>query len=193
MEEGYERNFIRLYKLNIPNMLTLMRILLTPLLVILLINDRFSEAFIVFTLAGISDGLDGLIARWMKQKTRIGAILDPIADKLLLTSAYVTLAIIGFVPNWLAVTVISRDVMIVFGVLILFLFQGGVEISPSVPSKITTAVQLGTIFTVFLNHELGWLGQFLFPLFIFTAIVTVISGLHYMHLGSQMLGSEENI
>ena len=178
--------------MNIPNILTLIRILLTPLLVILLINDRFLEAFIVFTLAGITDGLDGLIARLMRQKTRIGAILDPIADKLLLTSAYVTLAIIGFLPNWLAVTVISRDVIIVFGVLILFLFQGGVEISPSVPSKITTVTQLGTIFAVFVNQELGWLHQILFPLYIFTAVVTVISGLHYMYLGSQILGSEED-
>jgi cardiolipin synthase len=161
--------------------------------VTLLINHRFFEAFIVFTLAGITDGLDGLIARWMRQKTHIGAILDPIADKLLLTSAYVTLAIIGLVPNWLAVTVISRDVMIVFGVLILFLFQGGVEIAPSIPSKITTVVQLGTIFTVFLNHELGWMGEFLLPLFILTVIVTVISGLHYMYLGFQILGSEEEI
>ncbi len=156
----------------------------------LLINDRFLEAFIVFTLAGISDGLDGLIARWMRQKTRIGSILDPIADKLLLDSAYVTLAVIRFVPDWLTVTVVSRDIIIVFGVLILFLFQGGVEISPSLPSKVTTVVQLGAIFLVFLDHELGWPGQSLLPFFVFTAIVTVISGLHYMYLGVQILASE---
>ncbi len=178
--------------MNLPNLLTLIRIILTPLLVILLINGKFVEALIVFTIAGITDGLDGLIARWMRQKTRIGAILDPIADKLLLTSAYVTLAVIGFLPGWLAVTVISRDVIIVFGVLIIFLFQGEVEIHPSMLGKITTVAQLGTIFMVLVNYDLGWFGRILPFLYIGTALITVISGLHYMYLGTQFMGSDEN-
>jgi len=178
--------------LNLPNLLTLIRIILTSLLVILLINGKFVEALIVFTIAGITDGLDGLIARWMRQKTRIGAILDPIADKLLLTSSYVTLAVIGFLPGWLAVTVISRDVIIVFGVLIIFLFQGGVEIHPSVLGKITTVAQLGTIFIVLVNYDLGWFSRILPFLYIATALITVISGLHYMYLGTQFLGPDEN-
>ncbi len=165
---------------------------MTPVLVILFINSQFLEALIVFTLAGITDALDGLIARWMKQKTRIGAILDPIADKLLLISAFLTLAVMEFLPNWLAVTVISRDVIILFGVLILFLFQGGVEIRPSLLSKITTVAQLGTIFIVLVHHELGCLSRFLSFLCIITAVVTVMSGLHYMYLGTRLLGSEEN-
>jgi len=179
--------------LNIPNLLTLTRIILTPLLVILLINSEFVEALIVFTIAGITDGLDGLIARYMRQKTRIGAILDPIADKVLLTSAYATLAIIGLLPAWLAVTVISRDVIIVFGVLIIFLFQGGVEIRPSVLSKITTVAQLGTIFMVLVNHDLGLFSRILPFLYIATALITVISGLHYMYLGTRFLGSDEKL
>ncbi|MEA1991896.1 MAG: CDP-alcohol phosphatidyltransferase family protein [Thermodesulfobacteriota bacterium] len=178
--------------MNLPNLLTLIRIILTPLLVILLINGKFVEALIVFTIAGITDGLDGLIARWMRQKTRIGSILDPIADKLLLTSAYVTLAVIGFLPGWLAVTVISRDVIIVFGVLIIFLFQGEVEIHPSMLGKITTVAQLGTIFLVLVNYDLGWFGRILPFLYIGTALITVISGLHYMYLGTQFMGSDEN-
>lgn len=178
--------------MNLPNLLTLIRIILTPLLVILLINGKFVEALIVFTIAGITDGLDGLIARWMRQKTRIGAILDPIADKLLLTSAYVTLAVIGFLPGWLAVTVISRDVIIVFGVLIIFLFQGEVEIHPSMLGKITTVAQLGTIFMVLVNHDLGWFCRILPFLYIGTALITVISGLHYMYLGTQFMGSDGN-
>ncbi|MBW1947448.1 MAG: CDP-alcohol phosphatidyltransferase family protein [Deltaproteobacteria bacterium] len=178
--------------MNIPNLLTLMRIILTPLLVILLINSKFAEALIVFTVAGITDGLDGLIARYMRQKTRIGAILDPIADKLLLTSAYVTLAVVKLLPAWLAVTVISRDVIIVFGVLIIFLFQGGVEIRPSVLGKITTVAQLGTIFVVLVNHELGTLSRFLPFLYVATVLITVISGLHYMYLGTRFLGPDEN-
>ena len=178
--------------MNLPNLLTLIRIILTPLLVILLIDGKFVEALIVFTIAGITDGLDGLIARWMRQKTRIGAILDPIADKLLLTSSYVTLAVIGLLPGWLAVTVISRDVIIVFGVLILFVFQGGVEIHPSVLGKITTVAQLGTIFMLLVNHDLGWFSRILPFFYIATALITVISGLHYMYLGTQFLGPDEN-
>jgi len=178
--------------LNLPNLLTLIRIILTPLLVILLINSEFVEALIVFTIAGITDGLDGLIARYMRQKTRIGAILDPIADKLLLTSAYVTLAVIKFLPAWLAVTVISRDVIIVFGVLIIFLFQGGVEIRPSALGKITTVAQLGTIFMVLINHELKLFSRILPILYTVTVLITIVSGLHYMYLGTRFLGPEEN-
>ena len=178
--------------MNLPNLLTLIRIILTPLLVILLINSKFAEALIVFTIAGITDGLDGLIARWMRQKTRIGSILDPIADKLLLTSAYVTLAVVGFLPGWLAVTVISRDVIIMFGVLIIFLFQGGLEIHPSVLSKITTVAQLGTIFMVLADHNLGLFGKILPFLYMATALITVTSGLHYMYLGTKFMGSNEN-
>lgn len=178
--------------MNLPNLLTLIRIILTPLLVILLINSKFLEALIVFTIAGITDGMDGLIARWMRQKTRIGSILDPIADKLLLTSAYVTLAVIGFLPGWLAVTVISRDVIIIFGVLIIFLFQGGLEIHPSVLSKITTVTQLGTIFMVLADHNLGLFAKILPFLYMATALITVISGLHYMYLGTKLMGPNEN-
>lgn len=177
--------------MNIPNFLTLGRILLTPLLVIMLINRRYAEALGIFAVAGFTDALDGLIARWMRQKTRIGAILDPVADKLLLTSSYVTLAVIGVLPNWLAVTVISRDVIIVFGVLILFLFHGGVEICPTIISKMTTLFQLGTIFTVLLNREIAWFDRLLPLLYWSTAGLTVVSGLHYMYRGFRILGSEE--
>jgi cardiolipin synthase len=178
--------------LNLPNFLTLIRIILTPLLVILLINSKFLEALIVFTIAGTTDGLDGLIARYMRQKTRIGAILDPIADKLLLTSSYVTLAVIKLLPAWLAVTVISRDVIIVFGVLIIYVFQGGVEIRPSVLGKITTVAQLGTIFIVLADHNLVLFSRILSFLYMATAMITVISGLHYMYFGTRFLGSDEN-
>jgi len=176
---------------NIPNFLTLFRIILTPVLVILLIDGRLFEALAVFTIAGVTDGLDGLIARWMNQKTRLGAILDPIADKLLLTSVFVTMAVLGYLPTWLAVTVISRDVIIVFGVLILFLFQGSTDISPSILSKTTTLVQLCTLFTVMVNKVMGLLDTVLVPLFVTAAVLTVVSGLHYMYLGIRLLTAVE--
>ncbi len=177
--------------MNLPNLLTLFRIVLTPLLVIFLINKRMDLAFLIFILAGVSDGLDGFLARVMNQKTKIGAILDPIADKALLASSYVTLAVTGLIPNWLAVTVISRDLIIVFGVIVLFLFHSGVEIRPSVISKLTTLFQLVTIFFV--------LGASVFSvritvlvtcLFIVTAILTVASGLHYLYKGFMLLATE---
>ncbi|MBT8352055.1 MAG: CDP-alcohol phosphatidyltransferase family protein, partial [Deltaproteobacteria bacterium] len=87
--------------MNIPNILTLLRILLTPLFVIFLLKHLYSFALIVFTLAGISDGLDGFIARYLNQRTTLGAYLDPIADKLLVTAAYVSLAILNIIPPWL--------------------------------------------------------------------------------------------
>ncbi len=145
----------------------------------------------IFILAGVSDGLDGFLARVMNQKTKIGAILDPIADKALLASSYVTLAVTGLIPNWLAVTVISRDLIIIFGVIVLFLFHSGVEIRPSVISKLTTLFQLVTIFFV--------LGASVFSvkitvlvtcLFIVTAILTVASGLHYLYKGFMLLATE---
>ena len=176
--------------MNIPNLLTLLRILLTPVLVIMLIRQNYMSALLIFTAAGISDALDGAIARLMKQKTRIGAILDPIADKLLLASSYVTLAVMGSLPEWLAVIVISRDVIILFGVLILFLFQGGVEIHPTMLSKCTTLVQLFTIFLVLVNMAAGWDGRALDFSFGAAGTLTIASGLHYMFKGIIFLGKE---
>ncbi len=99
--------------MTIPNFLTILRVLLTPVLVILLLEERLSEALFVFIIAGVTDGLDGLIARLYKQKSRLGAFLDPLADKILLVTTYVILAVQGLVPSWLTVIVLSRDVLIV--------------------------------------------------------------------------------
>ncbi len=176
--------------MNIPNFLTICRILLTPLLVILLIRKDYMGALMVFTLAGISDALDGAIARLMKQKTRIGAILDPVADKLLLTSSYITLAVMGALPEWLAVIVISRDLIIIFGVLILMLFQDGVEIHPTILSKCTTLVQLSTVFLCLVNMAAGWDGKLLDIAFIAAALFTLGSGFHYIYKGFMILSKD---
>ncbi|MGB9712890.1 MAG: CDP-diacylglycerol--glycerol-3-phosphate 3-phosphatidyltransferase [Dissulfurimicrobium sp.] len=174
--------------MNIPNLFTLIRIVLIPILIIFLINGRFFEALIVFSLAGVTDALDGLIARMLRQKTKIGAILDPIADKLLLTSSYVTLAVVGRLPNWLAIVIISRDIIIVAGVLILFLLQEDVEIKPTVLGKLTTLSQLGTIFIVLLGQQIGVFAPLVRVSGLLTAALTVSSGAHYMFLGISLLG-----
>ncbi len=177
--------------MNLPNLVTLLRILLTPLMVILLIDGKVFEAFGIFVLAGFTDALDGLLARALKQKTRIGAILDPIADKLLLNSSYVALSIMGLVPSWLAVLVISRDVIIVFGVLLLFLIQGGIDIKPTFLGKITTFTQLSTVFFTFWNYQFDFIAPFMPFFFVGTGLTTVASGFHYMALGIQHLGEAE--
>ncbi len=176
---------------NLPNLLTLMRIFLTPLLVIFLIDGKYTHALMVFAAAGITDGLDGAIARWLHQKTRLGAILDPIADKTLLSSAYVTLAITQKIPSWIAVVVISRDLIIVSGVLILFLTVGDIEIRPTLVGKTTTFFQLITALTVLAEAVFGDFGIALDTLYIVTAGFTVISGLQYVAQGFRLWSQME--
>ena len=109
--------------MNLPNTLTLIRVILIPIFVILIMNHSFKWALITFAIAGITDGLDGLLARLTRQKTELGAFLDPIADKLLLISAYLTLAIIEILPGWLSVIVITRDIIILLGILVIMLIS----------------------------------------------------------------------
>lgn len=107
--------------MNLPNFLSLIRILFIPLLVILLIYEYYDLSLIILVLSAISDALDGFIARFFHQKTTLGAYLDPIADKLLLVTSYITLSILNIIPDWLTIIVISRDVIISLGVLILLI------------------------------------------------------------------------
>src|SRR3990170_8765237 len=107
--------------MNIPNLLTILRILLVPVFVIYVIHNNFWMALVIFILEGITDGLDGLIARLLNQKTVIGAYLDPIADKMLLISAYISLTIKDILPGWLTVVIVSRDIIIFSGIAVMSL------------------------------------------------------------------------
>ena len=176
--------------INIPNFLTLLRILITPLFVIFMIKGQYRLSLLVFFLAGVSDGLDGLFARWFNQKTVLGAHLDPIADKLLLISAFVALAVQQIIPSWLAVVVISRDILIIMGIAILHFFHVSFSIRPSMISKCTTATQLATVFLVLLSFEVTIVCPILQPFFWFTTILTTASGLHYVYLGIAILNKE---
>ncbi len=169
--------------INIPNGLTLIRILLTPLFVIFLLKHLYSSALIVFTIAGISDGLDGFIARYFNQRTTLGAYLDPIADKLLLTAAYVSLAVLNMIPPWLTVIVISRDVLIAIGMFIFAMTNIRVEIKPSIVSKCTTSAQLLTVFLTLLQTEIQGVSVITYSLYWLTAVLTIMSGLHYVYKG----------
>jgi cardiolipin synthase len=173
--------------INLPNLLTIIRILLTPLFVIVLLRDLFGPALLIFTVAGISDGLDGFIARYFNQRTTLGAYLDPIADKLLLVSAFVSLAILKIVPGWLTVIVISRDVLIIMGIAIFTLTEKSYKIKPSIISKITTVAQITTIIFALVNIGMAGYSVLMRILFWVTAGLTTISGLHYIYFGMNIL------
>jgi cardiolipin synthase len=177
--------------MNIPNLLTIGRILLVPLLVIFLLDGREMAAFWVFVVAGVTDALDGFLARVLKQKTEFGAFIDPIADKLLLITSYITLAVLGILPKWLAVIVVSRDVIICGGIGILMLYNRDFKIKPSLVSKVTTFLQLLTV-VYYLGHDflqpIFPMGSYLlFP----TAGFTILSGVHYIIRGFGILGDPE--
>lgn len=170
---------------NLPNTITVIRILLVPLFVIYMQKHLFLLSLIVFTVAAISDGLDGLFARFFNQRTSLGAYLDPIADKMLLASAFITLAIQEITPFWLSVVVISRDILIMTGVLICTMADIKVKIQPSIISKFTTVAQLLTVFISLLYQVISptlstsWTNA----LYGGTSILTIISGLHYIYKG----------
>lgn len=173
--------------INIPNSLTLIRILLTPLFVIFLLKNLLSFALLAFTIAAISDALDGLFARYFNQHTVLGAYLDPIADKLLLTSAFVSLAILKIVPGWLTVIVISRDILILLGVAIFAMANINFDVRPSIASKCTTVAQLSTVFIALLNPKLPDFYMIQWSLCWLTAGLTIISGLHYIYIGMNII------
>jgi cardiolipin synthase (CMP-forming) len=127
---------------NIPNFITLARMLMTPLAVMMIISQRFLPAFLIFILAGVSDAIDGFIAKNFNLRTELGAYLDPLADKALLISIYVSLAIYAGLSAWITITVVSRDVMIVVAVLVSWLLDKPVEIRPVLVSKLNTVAQI---------------------------------------------------
>ena len=173
--------------ISIPNILTILRILLTPLFIILLLRNQLTSALLVFSLAGISDALDGFIARYFNLRTELGAYLDPTADKLLLTSAYICLAVLGVIPSWLTVIVITRDVVIVLGIAILTITEKKYEVKPSIISKLTTAAQIATVFIILLKPTFAGFDIARSQLYWITAVLTTLSGLHYIYVGMHIL------
>lgn len=180
--------------INIPNILSVIRILLTPLFVIFLFKDFYNLALLIFAIAAISDILDGLFARYLNQRTALGSYLDPVADKLLLTSAFIILAVVEMVPGWLAVIVISRDILIILGVVIFSIENVSLVIKPSIASKCTTVAQVSTILFVLLNPDIPGAYIMRWSFYWLTAGLTITSGLHYLYIGMNIVqkGSGNN-
>jgi cardiolipin synthase len=174
--------------MTIPNLITAIRIILAPVFIIFLINDDLRSALFVFLLCMASDCADGMIARLLNQKSRLGTYLDPLADKLLLVAAFVVLAARGNLPSWLTVMVISRDIMILLGVVVLFLNGFNLSIKPSIISKINTCFQFTTVVAVLSGGNLPLPAAVYLYLYYLTALFTIASGLDYMRYGFQMMG-----
>lgn len=180
--------------MNLPNILTISRIFLVPVLIILLINHMEFQALMIFIYAGVSDALDGFIARYFNQKTMLGAYLDPLADKLLITSSYITLAILETIPGWICVIVISRDVLILSGILTLYMWDVSFEIRPSFVSKCTTTIQLITIFLVLIHAALDihYLEHSIKYFYLMTSFFSIVSGFHYTYKGVNLLQAQSD-
>jgi cardiolipin synthase len=172
--------------LNLPNFLTLIRIVAIPFFLVLLASHLYMDALAIFILGGVTDAFDGFIARRMNQKTSLGAILDPVADKLLLMSSFIMLGMMDGIPLWLVVLVVSRDTVILFGyVAISFLLDERLEVQPTIAGKLSTVFQLVTVGVVLLMLARSQLLESSLDdaLVYLTAAATVISGVQYLYLG----------
>lgn len=176
-------------KWSVPNLLTILRIFLVPFFIIMVIEKKFAPALSALTIAGISDALDGFIARYFNQRTELGAYLDPIADKLLMLSSYVCLGYTGILPDWLCVIVISRDVLLVMGIGICSVANIKIEINPSKISKLNTVAQISTIFFVLLTKVVVWnIDDAVYSAFFYTtAGLTIISACQYAYRGLNII------
>ncbi len=175
--------------MTIPNLLTIARIFLTPLLALLMLRNRMTAAFLVFCIAGLTDALDGLLARGLNQKSRLGSYIDPLADKLLLVTSFLLLWNIGAIPFWLVAITVGRDLLILCGFFGLVFCRVRFEIKPLVSSKLTTLFQLGTVFTLLGKSILELPGWMYTALFLTTAGFSILSGGQYVLNGLSLLES----
>jgi cardiolipin synthase len=160
----------------------------------MVIQKKVLGSFAIFLLAGLTDLLDGFIARTWHLKTKFGTLLDPAADKLLLTTAFIlltipTLSIPNFIPLWLTIAVIGRDVVIALGSFIILLVRGQKDFSPTILGKASTVCQVGTVLFILLFNYLQTSPSLLCPFYYLTLAATLFSGIHYAYLGFMMLFS----
>ena len=173
--------------LTFPNQLTLLRMMFLPFIVINLVEGHYPSALVLFVLAGCSDGLDGLLARALKQQTLLGQYLDPIADKLLLSTTFLVLSILHKIPWKFTVVVFSRDISILFASAVLYAIAGFRDFRPSIFGKANTFAQVAAVFSFCSVHNSRWvcIGRRSFLRATFT--FTIISALHYVFLVGQRL------
>jgi cardiolipin synthase len=177
---------------NIPNTLTLARIVAVPLLVWLIIDNEMLVAFGVFVLAGLSDAADGFLAKRYGWHTELGAYLDPIADKALLVTIFVTLGLAGHLPVWLVIAVVSRDILIVGAVLLAWMMSRPITVKPLLISKVNTCAQIALAGVVLAELGLGLGLDWLIWLLIWvTGTFTILSAAAYFWAWLQHMNSYE--
>jgi cardiolipin synthase len=166
---------------HIPNILTAFRFLLVPPVVVLMLKDEFMPALVLFAVAGFSDAVDGFLARRYHWTSRIGGLMDPLADKLLMVSSYLTLGWLGLIPAWLVALVILRDLVIVTGAVIYNARIEQVEATPSVVSKLNTLAQILLVLSVLFSQAVAALPGWWIDALIYGVLVTIVwSGAGYV-------------
>jgi len=184
--------------ITLPNVLTIFRMALIPVFVSLLFYQKFVLALVAFVIAGVTDGLDGLLARRFQQQSPLGRILDPIADKLMLVTSFIVLTMKGVyptpipkhlpIPFWVTITVLSRDVFILVGAAAINVVTGFRGFQPSLPGKISTVVQIIAVATVMLAAQLRTgTGYYLPTVYAAVFAFTLFSGIHYVFFVSRLI------
>ncbi len=181
---------------NLPNLVSLLRIGLIPVFLWLILQRKAFLALLIFLIAGTTDLLDGFFARLFNKKTKIGAFLDPAADKLLMTASYVVLSIpslnsMNLIPLWLTATVIGRDLLIVLGALAVYRMTGHTTFLPCLLGKISTVFQVSTLLLVLFYNYLQISPPYLKWVFYLTLIFTVLSCINYIIIGFSLISSPQ--
>ncbi len=167
--------------MTIPNLITIMRFLMVPAVVYALLLGQMMPAFIIFILAGVSDGVDGFVARHFNQQSELGAYLDPIADKLLLVCVFIMLAVLGHLPQWLAILAVSRDVLIIMAVILSSVMGKPVSMNPLFVSKANTAFQIALVGVVLAELAFDIIFGELHVILVYcVAVLTVLSAAAYL-------------
>ncbi len=179
---------------TIPNILTASRIFLAPLVAFSLLRGEFRQALWLLLVAGVTDALDGFIARLFNQYSRLGACLDPIADKLLMLATVLTLTTIGLLPLWITLPILLRDLIIFVGALVYYRRAGNIEMSPTTLSKANTCAQIGLLLMVVATHAtILPMGRFIFPAFLLVFCTTLTSGVQYLIIWGKKAAALESI
>lgn len=177
--------------MSIPNIITLGRILLVPVIVWAIASGQMAVALVLFLVAGISDAVDGFLAKQFNMASELGALLDPLADKALLVSIYVTLGIAGAIPRWLVILVVSRDIMIVGAVIVSWLVDKPIPMKPLMVSKLNTLAQVAYAALILGMLGLGWaVKPFDFYLTILVAALTLASVAMYLREWVRHIGAD---
>jgi cardiolipin synthase len=172
--------------LNLPNTLTIGRIVIIPIFITAIVYKRYNYALYLFIIAALTDIFDGLFARLKNQKTALGTFLDPLADKFLLVTAFIVLSTYGWIPKWLTITVISRDIIVIIGWFLLYLITDTSNVEPSLLSKATIWIQSILIAYVLIDIDVNLLPDMPRMLLWVTAGITILSGLHYIYRGLKL-------